>query len=74
MKKLKVRRIGNSLGAILPREWLDRMRIDEGDEIFALEESDGIKLTAPDPDLPRAMKAFEQGRKKYRNALRKLAE
>ena len=33
MKKLKVRRIGNSLGTILPRDMLDRMRIDEGDEI-----------------------------------------
>ncbi|MDZ4861301.1 MAG: AbrB/MazE/SpoVT family DNA-binding domain-containing protein [Candidatus Hydrogenedentes bacterium] len=74
MKRLKVRRIGNSLGAIIPREMLQRMRIDEGDEIFAVEEADGIKLTAFDPEFPRAMKAFEEGRKKYRNALRKLAE
>jgi putative addiction module antidote len=74
MKKIKVRRIGNSLGAIIPSEMLRRMKIDEGDEIFAVEEPDGIKLTALDPDFGLAMKAYEEGSKKYRNALRKLAE
>ena len=74
MTKLKVRRIGNSLGAILPSEVLNRLRVGEGDEIFVIEDEDGVKLTPYDPDFEEALEAFEGGRKKYRNALRKLAQ
>lgn len=74
MKKLKVRRIGNSLGAILPTDVLKHLRVGEGDEIFVIEEKDGVKLTAYDPDFDDALAAFEAGRRKYRDALRKLAE
>ncbi len=74
MTKLKVRRIGNSLGAILPGELLTRLRVGEGDEVFAVEVEGGVKLTAFDPDFDAAVSAFEEGRRKYRNALRKLAK
>ena len=74
MTKLKVRRIGNSLGAILPAAVLERLRVGEGDELFLVEEADGVRLTPYDPDFDDAVAAFEEGRRKYRNALRKLAE
>ena len=74
MTKLKIRRIGNSLGAILPAEVLKHLGLGEGDEILVVEDEDGLKLTSYDPDFDDAVAAFEEGRKKYRNALRKLAE
>jgi len=74
MTKLKVRKIGNSLGAILPAEVLSHLHLSEGDEIFAVEVEDGVKLTPYDPDFDNMLTAFEEGRRKYRNALRKLAE
>ncbi|HTD27936.1 MAG TPA: AbrB/MazE/SpoVT family DNA-binding domain-containing protein, partial [Xanthomonadaceae bacterium] len=49
--KLKVTAIGNSAGVILPKELLARLRVDKGDELFALETPDGIRLTAFDPLL-----------------------
>ncbi len=74
MAKLKVRRSGNSLGAILPANVLDHLHVGEGDELLAVQDEDGVKLTPYDPDFDEALAAFEEGRRKYRNALRKLAE
>ena len=74
MTRLKVRRIGNSLGAILPSEVLDHLRVSEGDEIFVVEDDEGVKLTAYDPEFDDAVNAFQEGRKQYRNALRKLSQ
>lgn len=74
MTNLKIRRIGNSLGAILPAELLKKLRVGEGDELYVVEDEDGVRLTPYDPDFDDAMRVFEKGRKRYRNALRKLAE
>lgn len=74
MKRVKIRKIGNSLGAIFPAEVIQILQVSEGDEIFVTEERDGVKLTNYDPDFEKVMEAYEKGRKKYRNALRKLAE
>lgn len=74
MTKLKVRKIGNSLGVILPVEELKRLNVGEGDELHVVETKDGVELTAYDPDFDEAMAVFEEGRKNYRNALRRLAK
>ena len=74
MYTLKARKIGNSVGVILPKEILDKHRIKEGDEIFATDFSDGIRLTPYQPDFEASMKAFERTRRKFRNALRELAK
>jgi len=74
MFKIKVRKIGNSLGAILPGEVAARLRVREGDHLSVTETADGIELSPYDPDFEAAMSAFEQGRKRYRNALRRLAK
>lgn len=74
MTTLKIRKIGNSLGTILPTELLNRMNVQEGDDLHVVETESGIELTAYDPDFENAMKVFENGRKKYRNALRRLAK
>ena len=55
MDKLKIRRIGNSLGAILPSELLNRLHVGEGDEVFVIEDQDGVKLTPYDPDFEEAL-------------------
>jgi putative addiction module antidote len=73
-RKLKIRRVGGSLGAIFPKELLERIGAQEGDEIAAVETSEGILLRAQDPAFDEAMEAFEQVRKRYRNTLRRLAE
>jgi putative addiction module antidote len=74
MFKVKVRKIGNSLGAILPGEVAARLRVKEGDSLSMTETADGIQLSPYDPDFEAVMSAFERGRKRYRNALRLLAK
>jgi putative addiction module antidote len=73
--KLKVRRIGNSLGVILPKEEFERLGVKEGDALYVVEAPGvGISLTPYDPDFEAAMEAYEQTRRRYRNALRELAK
>ena len=53
--RLKVTAIGNSAGVILPKELLARLHVEKGDELFALETPDGVRLTTYDPKLAEQM-------------------
>jgi putative addiction module antidote len=70
---MKLRKVGGSLGVIIPKEELDRMHIKEGDELFGLPEDGGLHIQARDPEFERKLKAYEIIRRKYRNALHELA-
>jgi putative addiction module antidote len=72
--KLKVRKIGNSVGLILPKEVADQLRVGEDDTVHYVVDTNGLHVTPLDPDFDSAMKAFERTRRKYRNALRALAK
>ena len=74
MYTLKLRKIGSSVGVILPKELLERMHVGEGDQLFADESPDGMQLTPYDPEFQEEMEAFERTRRKFRNALRELAK
>ncbi|PPT76778.1 AbrB/MazE/SpoVT family DNA-binding domain-containing protein [Xanthomonas arboricola pv. populi] len=72
--RLKITSIGNSAGVILPKELLARLRLGKGDELYALETPDGIKLTAFDPTLAAQMEVAEQVMREDRQVLHKLAK
>ncbi|MFC4821222.1 AbrB/MazE/SpoVT family DNA-binding domain-containing protein [Dokdonella ginsengisoli] len=72
--KLKITSIGNSAGVILPKELLARLRLDKGDELYALETPGGIKLTVFDPELAEQMEVAEKLMREDRAVLRKLAQ
>ena len=72
--KLKIRKIGNSMGLILPKEVVEQLRVGEDDTVHYVVDSNGLHVTPFDPDFDAAMKAFERTRRKYRNALRALAK
>jgi putative addiction module antidote len=74
MANLKLRKIGNSYGVILPKEMLDRLKIKEGDTVYAHDIPDGMQITAADPDFEAGMVAFERTNRKFRNAFRELAK
>lgn len=74
MATLKLRKVGSSVGVIIPKDILDALHLTEGDQIYARVNSDGVHLTPYDPDFDAAMEAFSRTRRKYRNALRKLAK
>jgi putative addiction module antidote len=74
MINLTVRKIGNSLGVILPKEAVDALRVGEGDSITLTQSPEGFRLTAYDPNFERKMKLAEGIMARYRNALRELAK
>lgn len=71
---MKLRKVGGSLGIIIPKDEIERMHLKEGDELFGLPEDDGLRLQARDPAFERKLKAFENTRRQFRNALRELAK
>lgn len=74
MNTVKLRKVGNSLGVTLPKEILAQLNLSEGDDLFITTTPDGIRITPFDPEFEAAMAAFERTRRKYRNALRELAQ
>lgn len=70
---LKITRIGNSAGVVLPKELLARLRVGPGDIIYATEAPDGVRLTATDPDFEAKMRTAEAIMREDRDILRVLA-
>lgn len=73
MATLKITQIGNSLGLILPREIVERLRLAKGESVSVVETAQGIEITPFDPDFERKLEAARKVTKRYRNALRELA-
>jgi putative addiction module antidote len=74
MGVLKVTTVGNSVGVILPKEILERLRVSKGDSLYVIETKQGIELTPFNPVLALQMEAAERVMREDRDALRKLAE
>lgn len=74
MKQVKVRKVGGSVGATIPKEMAERLHVDAGDTLFVVETEDGILLTPYDPTAQEAFDIAERAAKRYRNALRELAQ
>lgn len=74
MIEIKIRKVGNSLGAVFPREALDRLKLREGERVFLTETPEGYQITPYDPEFERQMQLAEEGMAAYRNTLRALAK
>lgn len=73
-RPLKVVKIGNSAGVILPKDVLARLRVAPGDELFFSERPDGFRITASNPDFAEKMKLAEQIMREDREILHVLAQ
>lgn len=71
---LKLTQIGNSVGVILPKEALARMKLEKGDTVFLTESPEGYRLVEFDPDFDKQMSLAEEVMKRRRNVLRELAK
>ena len=71
----KVRKIGNSLGIVLPKEALGALKVQEGDTLYLTEAPQGSLRVTPDrPGFDEKMKVADSLMRRYRNALRELAK
>lgn len=73
-KPLKITKIGNSAGIVLPKDVLARLRVGPGDALYLSEAPDGVRLTAIDPDFSAKMQAAEEIMREDRDILRELAK
>jgi putative addiction module antidote len=73
--ELKLRRVGNSLGVIIPAEALALLNVREGDALFLTEASEGsVRLSARRPDFAEKAAIADDLIQRYRNALGELAK
>jgi putative addiction module antidote len=71
---LKLRKIGNSVGVVLPKEVLSQLNVVEGDTVTFTDSQDGMRITASNPEFSKTMAVFESLNRRYRNTLRELAK
>ena len=74
MVSVKVTTIGNSVGVILPRDLLARLRVEKGDMLYVIETPNGVELTPYRPNFAAQMDAAESVMRENRDVLKKLAE
>ena len=75
MSAIKLTQIGNSVGVILPKEVLARLKVGKGDSLYVSDAANGgVNLTPYDADFERQMEAARGIMKKRRNVLRELAK
>ena len=74
MIALKLTAVGNSLGVVLPKEALARLKLAKGDTVYLTDSPDGYRLTPYNPEFEAQMDAARKIMKKRRAALRELAK
>jgi len=75
MVQLKVRKFGNSLGVVLPKEVVSRLHTGNGQPLFLIEAPDDTyRLTPYDPVFEKRMAKAEDIIRRYRNTLHALAK
>ena len=73
MLALKITKVGNSAGLLLPKEALAKLRVEQGDTVYLTETPDGFRITPYDPEFERQMTLARKLMSKHRRALRELA-
>ena len=74
MTTVKITTVGNSVGIVLPKELLERMRVSKGDRLHVSETPNGLELTPYNEEFAKQMEVAEQVMREDRDVLRKLAE
>ena len=74
MTALKLTQIGNSVGVILPKELLARLKVEKGDTLFVTDSSAGITLTPYDPDLAAEVERGREFMREFRDTFHELAK
>ncbi|KVW96984.1 AbrB/MazE/SpoVT family DNA-binding domain-containing protein [Thiobacillus denitrificans] len=74
MHALKLTQIGNSVGLILPKEVLARLKLEKGDTVFVTETPDGVAMTPYDPSLEEQIEAGRAFMRDFRDTFHELAK
>lgn len=73
--ELKLRKVGNSVGVILPKEALAHLKVEEGDSVSVTEGPDGsLRMSPHKAEVARQMEVVQDVMNRYRHTLRELAK
>ena len=73
--ELKLRKVGNSVGVLLPKELLVRLNLREGEILSATESADGsLRITPTNPEVTRQLEVAQDILRRYRHTLSELAK
>ncbi len=71
---LKIQKLGDGLGVVLPEELLEELGVGEGDLLYPVWAKEGLRLTPCDEGFAQTMDAGRDFMKRHKNAMKKLAE
>ncbi|MEO0467108.1 MAG: AbrB/MazE/SpoVT family DNA-binding domain-containing protein [Pseudomonadota bacterium] len=74
MSGIKLRKIGNSLGVVIPADDLARQNLKEGDVLVLSHTPTGLKLEVYDSEVAEQVEAGREIARQYRNTLRELSK
>jgi putative addiction module antidote len=74
MHALKLTQIGNSVGVILPKEVLAKLKVEKGDTLYITETPDGVALSALDPSFEQQLEVGREFMREFRDTFRALAK
>ena len=74
MQALKLTQIGNSIGVILPKEVLARLKVEKGDTLYVTDAPSGVTLTPYDPSFEAQLALGREFMREYRDTFRALAK
>ena len=74
MFTLKLTQVGNSVGVILPKEMLARLKLGKGESIYLTETPEGYVHTPYDPALAEQVEAGREFMREYRDTFHQLAK
>ena len=72
--KIRLRRIGNSVGTAVPGDVQDRLELEAKGRLHLAETEGGLALKRPDQDYLDMMEAYHAIAKKYEGVFRELAK
>ncbi len=74
MLALKISQVGNSLGVVLPKDLLARLKVGKGDVLFLTEAPDGWRVTPYDPAIEQQLAAGREFMHEFRDTFHQLAK
>lgn len=74
VRKIRLRQMGGSVGATLPKDFAERFHLAPGDEVLMVETAHGILLSPYDAEVEAGLAIAADAQKQFRGALRELAK
>lgn len=70
----KIRKVGNSLGVILPRQVIDELHLKTGDKVEIVRKGSNLELRPIDPEFEDWAEAYRSVNSDYKEVLKELAK